>query len=852
MKNLAAGFAPLLLITTQACSRWQVEVSPPVTHEAHLLGPEAPISQAVPVALPLPGGGISGSPAVVWLEGLSLTTWASLSSVVGHLRREDGTFTEPGSFEIASSPSLVNSVAVAGGQGTFLVAWTAPSPATFNTAVWAARVSREGTVLDPGGFQVSTDGAGSQSAPQVMFDGTRFLVLWTEGGSVAGPGPYIAARHVTLDGTPLEPEQLHYVDSSYARLASQPLPALLWTQSYDAGFSPGYNLRASMFDSLGALTVPAGVVMATGLPVPSGEVATSPGGALVFWSVTEFLGPTTQFARSLLGDGGVGSAQAFAQSADNRGAASAWDGRAFYTLWHDGNQSADRILSGTLNASGVNLTPDGGEATQYPPLGELPVVTPGPSRVTLTRAPPQQLWVVDRFADGGPPSAAEAPVSTRANDQQNPTLLFDGTGYTAFWQDNQSGKYQIMTRRFDVDGQALDDARAIAQNALTDNTNPSAALSDGHFMVAWQGSDGLFDAVFAVRVEVDGTPGALPPVRVSTQGNQAQNGKVSPSPGGGFLVAFDEGPQNSEAVLARRLDPSGTPLDVNPFRVSDGMGINGEHIGAATWDGTQHVVVFGAQGTFLTRVSAAGVVSAPILLTPLASFGAAVASDGTRLLILVGKDRILSGVFWRPPDTVEQLDIPAAHSYTSGVSATYDGLRFQFFFSQQGPLPGGTYARWVLGNGEVTVVRELVTERTHFGGGSAAASAGQTRVMVAYAQDESGVRPNHSNRIYIRTMVNGLGNGAACTADSECHSNQCREHVCTQDYFMAIDAGVGVDLDGGAAPRPFPGRASRPQANDTQPSISVGASCMTSGGGAWWWVGVVLAFWRRARWADKL
>ena len=60
----------------------------------------------------------------------------------------------------------------------YLVAW---EDERSNGAIYAARVTTGGVVLDPGGIQIS---AGGGQHPAVAFDGTNYMVAW---GDLRGP-----------------------------------------------------------------------------------------------------------------------------------------------------------------------------------------------------------------------------------------------------------------------------------------------------------------------------------------------------------------------------------------------------------------------------------------------------------------------------------------------------------------------------------------------------------------------------------------------------------------------------------------------------------------------------------------
>ena len=83
----------------------------------------------------------------------------------------------------------------------FLVVW-ADGRSGPSYDIYGARVSRAGAVLDGAGIPIST-AANDQFAPAVAFDGTNFLVVWTDGRSGASYDIYgarVSRAGAVLDG----------------------------------------------------------------------------------------------------------------------------------------------------------------------------------------------------------------------------------------------------------------------------------------------------------------------------------------------------------------------------------------------------------------------------------------------------------------------------------------------------------------------------------------------------------------------------------------------------------------------------------------------------------------------------
>ncbi len=143
-----------------------------------------------------------------------------------------------------------------GFDGTnFLVVWEDHRSGAF-TDLYGARVTRDATVLDPGGFAISQAPA-DQFFPDVGFDGANYLVVWEDhrGGNYSD----IYGARVTSGGAVLEPDGIVISQASRDQL----IPALAFDGANYLVVYEDYH-RSIFSDIYGARVTPGGVVLDAG------------------------------------------------------------------------------------------------------------------------------------------------------------------------------------------------------------------------------------------------------------------------------------------------------------------------------------------------------------------------------------------------------------------------------------------------------------------------------------------------------------------------------------------------------------------------------------------------------------
>jgi hypothetical protein len=168
---------------------------------------------------------------------------------------QSGTRVDPLPFTVSAARKAQSNPAAASNGTDFLVVW---SDLRNDTAdICAARVSQGGAVLDTAGILVC-NATGAQIQPAVAYNGTDYLVAWQDGrGSTTG----IYAARVTSNGLVMDPQGFQVCNSTY----TQDYPSLsfdgtnclvVWADS-----RAGSDIFGARIDASGHVLDPAGFMV---------------------------------------------------------------------------------------------------------------------------------------------------------------------------------------------------------------------------------------------------------------------------------------------------------------------------------------------------------------------------------------------------------------------------------------------------------------------------------------------------------------------------------------------------------------------------------------------------------------
>lgn len=383
----------------------------------------------------------------------------------------------------------------------YLVVWQDNRNGAY-TDIYGARVSKSGALLDSSGIPISL-ASNHQSLPAVAFDGTNYLVVWQDYRS----GSYydVYGCRVTKSGTVLDPGGI--VISNAAGYQSSPAIAFDGT-NYVVAWA---DFRTLSYDAYVARVSKSGTVLdPTGIPV-SQATGDQNSLAIVFdgtnymmvWrderngTYTDIYGARVSPSGVVLDPDGI----AICTAANHQYApAISYDGVNYFVVWDDEHTGSYYDVYGArVTTSGTVLDPTGIPISSAPNYQGYPAVTfDGIDYVVAWqdfRTGTYDVYGARVASNGAVLDPGGIPVSTAASYQGFPAIAFDGTDCLVVWQDNRSGSYDIYAARVDRTGVVLDPA------GFTDIAflSASAVVKDGCVELSWQMAIDVSAASLQVR-----------------------------------------------------------------------------------------------------------------------------------------------------------------------------------------------------------------------------------------------------------------------------------------------------------------------------------------------------------------
>lgn len=567
--------------------------------------------------------------------------------------------------------------------------------------IYCARVSVTGAVLDTVGILVS-GAVRAQRHPSVVFDGIDFLVVWEDSRNGFGRSDIYGAR-VTADGTVLDGEGIAISvaanDRHSPEVAFDGANCLVVWEDYRSG-TTGSDIYGARVSAGGAVLDADGISISTSMRDQQHPAVVFDGSDfLVVWDDYRSGSNYDVYGARMTSDGIVLDGNGIAISTSMRNQqypAVTSDGTNSFVVWHDYRIDVDADIYGArvsttglvLDAAGRAISTGAG-AQQYP-------------AVAFDGADYLAVWQDNReYGDWDICGARVAItgtvidpsgiiVSTSANDESSPAVVFAGGDYLAVWEDSRNGDdLDIYGARVDTAGETIDEGGIPISNAANGEHAPAVAFSGTNYLVVWQdrrnGSD--YD-IYGMRVTPEGENEDGTGISVSS----AAEGQQSPAvafDGTNYLVVWQDNRDYGHwDIYGARVSPEGEVLDADGIAIS--AALDGQYSPAIAFDGTNYLVVWEDSrngGTYAydiygARVTTSGVVldGTGIAIATEVNYQQhpAVAFDGTNYLVVWDDFRAGASDIYgaRVSRTGSVLDIGGRAISSGGGGKQYPAIAF--------------------------------------------------------------------------------------------------------------------------------------------------------------------------------
>ncbi|WP_437550013.1 MYXO-CTERM sorting domain-containing protein [Sorangium sp. So ce367] len=728
---------------------------------------------------------------VVWSDWRGdLTTSSDGADLYAARIAPDGTVLDPRGIPISTGPGAQEQPAISWDGTNYLVAWSDHQTGT-NSQVYATRVSPLGSVLNPGGMLLNPGYRGGGS-PSIAFDGARHLVVWI------GVPPDSATS--SLVGTFVTPEGVATIAPAFTGISgSSPVVAsargsfvVAWSR-YNSG-TLDYEVRMSRVSAAGGILDPAGILVGTGT---CPRLATDGSQYALAWvSKWGSVGLTRLDAEATRLDTTFVDSETLA---DFTCAAVAFDGSNYLVGWPTDSQqmtiqrfpTAGPPLPGTIVA---------GQASQH----TSPAIASGGGRSLVVwrrpspfgRPQPRELTLSRIAADGALLAPSDVPLTPGSNRQLAPDAAFDGANYLVVWDDTGAdGDRDIHGTRVSPAGEILDPSGIAIADAPGEQAAPRVAFDGENHLVVWQddrnAAASLTD-IYAARVTPRGEVLAASPLSAASA---AQTSPDVAAGGGAALVAWTDGRNGGTSIYATRVE-GGRSMDGSGF----GVTARGGSKPAVGFGGGQFLVAWRSGGVIVaSRVGVDGLVLDPTVMQ-LSDSAASAPDDTSPGLAFDGVNHL---VVWLHPNSYrvqgrtvptsgrpgESFQIHYAQSQQfRSVTATFDGVTPVIAWEQvTGPQSVIVAAR-LLSGGALAPPGVFAIESAYGparGPSLATNGAGQSLVAYAHFDPAAGVGSYRARGRIISLSERG----AACSSAHDCVTGFCVDGVC-------CDSACGGDVRG--------------------------------------------------------
>jgi len=442
--------------------------------------------------------------------------------------------------------------------------------------------------LRAGEFLIDTNvvyvpAAGDQAAPRIATDDTTAFVVWydrrsgtsydiygariDEDGNILDPAGILIARGNSYDPNP----DVAFDGTNYL---------IVW--HYNESGNP-YNIYGTRVSKQGVVldTEPFAISEATGAQM-SPQVAFDGTNYLVVWHDSRSGSSYDIYGARVAQDGTVLNTGIAISTAANYQYFPdvSFDGTNYMVVWQDERDGTFDIYGSRVNQSGVVQEPSGILISDAANDQNRPSIDFDGTNYFIAWDDGRTSSSYDIYGTridtgGNILNAAGIPISTATDIQSSPSVSFDGTNYLVTWHDRRDGaNYDIFGTRVNQSGEVQDPSGIHISNIDAQQTSPAVISYNDQWLVAWKDArNGSYSDIYGSRINSSGTVTDPSGILISTSA-QTQGKPAIASDSTNYLVVWqeDRGGGPPFDIYGMRIDASGNQLDEDAIAISTSAG----------------------------------------------------------------------------------------------------------------------------------------------------------------------------------------------------------------------------------------------------------------------------------------
>jgi hypothetical protein len=550
---------------------------------------------------------------VVWQQVHGSSTTAD--DIYGTIVTSRAEVLNPNGVPISSAPGDQTSPLVAAGGGAYLVTWTDERDGLFPN-IYGARVTYDGITIDTNGIPICTATNG-QYLGSVASDRQDWFVAWTDFRNPDSSRPSIFGTRVSREGTVSQTNGIPISQSNVGQRG----PAVVFNGSdYLVAWSDQRNYPATGFDLYAARVANDGLLV-PGSEFPLNLHSGDQGTAAVAFNGTDYLavwsdgrndiefpdlyGTLVNKTNQVSAPDGMLISEA---ANDQQAPAAAFNGRHYLVVWEDNRNGAGTDIYGVrLSSTGQIADPSGISICTAPGLQRHPSVASDGTDFLVVWADERDsassgsdIYGARVQSTGVVVDGAGLPICTETSFQVGPCVAFGGGAYLVAWQDWRN----IPTTGYDIYGTIAMPAGPVVNtngfaicSAPKAQGNPAIAFNGATFLVVWSdernagNNFGVYD-IFGARVKPDSTVLDLQGIPIGVAPDDQSLPSVAAA-GSDYLVVW----QDARDRAANKYDIYGTRVGAGGD-VLDGAGLvicseaNDQNTPVVTANGSEFLVAW--------------------------------------------------------------------------------------------------------------------------------------------------------------------------------------------------------------------------------------------------------------------